>query len=156
MYYGDASRLDVLRAAGADQASVFVLAIDDVDASIRTAEIVQQHFPELKIFARARSRQHAFKLMELGVHKILRETYGSSLEMAVGVLESLGEPAGNARQIVRKFREHDEATLKKQFEVRDDDSKLIASAQEASKQLESLFEADASETTSTNVAATGR
>jgi glutathione-regulated potassium-efflux system ancillary protein KefC/glutathione-regulated potassium-efflux system protein KefB len=145
VYYGDASRLDVLRAAGADHAAVFVLAIDDVDTSVRTAEIVRQHFPHLKILARARSRQHAFKLMELGVQNILRETYASSLEMAVDVLESMGETAGNARLIVRRFREHDEATLQKQFAVRDDDSKMIASVQESARQLETLFEADAGE-----------
>jgi glutathione-regulated potassium-efflux system ancillary protein KefC/glutathione-regulated potassium-efflux system protein KefB len=156
VYYGDASRLDVLRAAGADQATVIVLAIDDVDAATRTAEIVRQHFPDVRIFARARSRQHAFKLMELGVHKVIRETYGSSLEMSVGVLEALGETAGNARQIVRRFREHDEATLLKQFAVRDDDTKMIASSKEATKQLESLFEADARETTATDVAANER
>lgn len=61
------------------------------------------------------------------------------------VLESLGETAGSARLIVRRFREHDEATLQKQFAVRDDDSKMIATDQEATRQLESLFEADASE-----------
>lgn len=143
VYYGDASRLDVLRAAGAERASVFVLAIDDVEASIRTAEIVQQHFPHLKIFARVRNRQHAFRLMELGVRNIVRETYASSLEMAAGVLESLGESATVARATVRRFREHDEQTMAQQFAVRDDDSKLIASAHESVKQLEKLFEADA-------------
>ncbi|HVY23292.1 MAG TPA: monovalent cation:proton antiporter-2 (CPA2) family protein [Steroidobacteraceae bacterium] len=143
VYYGDVSRLDVLRAAGADRATVLVLAIDDVDASIRTAEIVMQHFPDLRIFARARNRQHAFRLMELGVQLIIRETYASSLEMAQAVMESLGEPASSARAAVRRFREHDEATLQRQFAVRDDDSKLIATSQESVKQLEQLFDADA-------------
>jgi len=146
VYYGDASRLDMLRAAGADKATVLVLAVDDVEASIRTAEIALQYFPDLKIFARARNRQHAFRLMELGVRLIIRETYASSLEMAQAVMESLGEPAYRARAAVKRFREHDEATLQKQFAVRDDDSKLIASAQEAVKQLEQLFNADAAET----------
>jgi glutathione-regulated potassium-efflux system ancillary protein KefC/glutathione-regulated potassium-efflux system protein KefB len=143
VYYGDASRLDVLRAAGAEQATVLVLAIDDVEASLRTATVVRQHFPHLKIFARARNRQHAFQLMELGVSDIIRETYASSLEMAAGVLETLGASAAAARGLVKQFREHDEATLRKQFEVRDDDSKLVASAVESARQLEKLFEADA-------------
>ncbi|MGC3980365.1 MAG: monovalent cation:proton antiporter-2 (CPA2) family protein [Steroidobacteraceae bacterium] len=143
VYYGDASRLDMLRAAGAEHATVLVLAIDDVEASLRTAEIVHQHFPALKIFARARNRQHAFRLMELGVHEIIRETYASSLEMAEGVLEALGESARAARSTVRRFREHDEATLQKQFEVRDDDSKMLATVNESARQLEQLFEADA-------------
>lgn len=146
VYYGDASRLDMLRAAGAERATVLVLAIDDVDASIRTAEIVLQYFPDLKIYARARNRQHAFRLMEIGVHLIIRETYASSLEMAQAVMESLGETTHAARAAVKRFREHDEATMLKQFEVRDDDSKLIASAQESVKQLEQLFNADAAET----------
>jgi monovalent cation:proton antiporter-2 (CPA2) family protein len=149
-YYGDAARLDVLRAAGAERASVFVLAIDDVEASLRTAAIVIQHFPHLRIFARARSRQHAFRLMELGIRNIVRETYASSLEMSAGVLEALGEPAHTARTAVRKFREHDEGTLAKQFALRDDDSKLVASAQESAKQLEKLFEADAADAARTD------
>jgi hypothetical protein len=81
--------------------------------------------------------------MELGVQLIIRETYASSLEMAQAVMESLGEPASSARAAVRRFREHDEATLQRQFAVRDDDSKLIATSQESVKQLEQLFDADA-------------
>ena len=142
VYYGDATRLDMLRAAGAERASVFVLAVDDVEASVLTAQIVRQHFPQLRLFARARSRQHAFRLMEIGVHRVIRETYGSSLEMAVGLLEALGEPAATARSTVRRFREHDEAMLERQFAVRDDDKKLIASAHESARQLEQLFESD--------------
>jgi monovalent cation:proton antiporter-2 (CPA2) family protein len=153
-YYGDASRLDVLRAAGAERAAVFVLAIDDVDASVLCAEIVRQHFPNLRIFARARSRQHAFRLMEAGITNIIRETYASSLEMVTAVLEAMGETAGNARQIVRRFREHDEATLQKQFAVRDDDTKMIATTQESTKQLESLFEADTNSPVSTEARTT--
>jgi glutathione-regulated potassium-efflux system ancillary protein KefC/glutathione-regulated potassium-efflux system protein KefB len=145
VYYGDASRLDMLRAAGADRATVMVLAVDDVEASIRTAEIVMQYFPDLKIYARARNRQHAFRLMEMGVHLIIRETYASSLEMAQAVMESMGESTQAARAAIKRFRDHDETTLLKQFAVRDDDSKLIASAQESVKQLEQLFNADAAE-----------
>lgn len=141
-YYGDASRLDVLRAAGAEKASVFVLAIDDMDASIRTAEIVQQHFPHLRLLVRARNRQHAFKLMAMNVHGILRETYASSLEMAEAVLESLGDSSTRARSTVRRFREADEATLERQFSVRDDEQKFLTTTQEATQQLEKLFDSD--------------
>ena len=145
VYYGDASRLDMLRAAGAAEARVFVLAIDDVEASVRTAEMVRKHFPHLRLLARARSRQHAFRLMELGVDDVVRETYASSLEMAEEVLESLGESASIARATVRRFRAHDEETLQRQFAVRDDDSRMIATTQEAARQLQTLFEADARE-----------
>jgi glutathione-regulated potassium-efflux system ancillary protein KefC/glutathione-regulated potassium-efflux system protein KefB len=148
IYYGDASRLELLRAAGAEDAEVFVLAIDDVEASLRTAELVRHQFPKLKIFARARNRQHAFKLMDLGVHRILRETYGSSLEMAEHVLESLGEPAASARAAVKRFRQHDEETLVRQHAIKEDQVKLAQSAQESARQLEQLFAADVADSSS--------
>jgi monovalent cation:proton antiporter-2 (CPA2) family protein len=136
VYYGDASRLDLLRAAGADKASVFVLAIDDVDASTRTAVLVREQFPHLKLFARARGRQHAFALMDAGVMNIIRETYASSLEMSEQVLQALGETADAARTTVRRFRRHDEAVLAAQYAVREDETKFIAATSEAAQQLE--------------------
>ena len=142
VYYGDASRLDLLRAAGAENATVFVLAIDDVDASVRTAVLVKTQFPHLKIFARARNRQHAFSLMDAGVKNIIRETYASSLEMSELVLLALGETADRARTAVRRFRRHDESTLIAQYAVKEDETKFRATSQEAAKQLEKLFEAD--------------
>ncbi|MGH8140251.1 MAG: monovalent cation:proton antiporter-2 (CPA2) family protein [Steroidobacteraceae bacterium] len=142
VYYGDASRLDLLRAAGAETAAVFVLAIDDVDASVRAAELVREQFPRLKILARARNRQHAFALKDLGVRYIIRETYVSSLEMAATVLETLGEATASARAAVRKFRQHDEATLEAQYAVKEDETKFLAASREAAQQLEKLFEAD--------------
>jgi monovalent cation:proton antiporter-2 (CPA2) family protein len=145
VYYGDASRLDLLRAAGAATATVFVLAIDDVDASLRTADLVRDQFPKLKVLARARSRQHAFALRDRGVRYIIRETYVSSLEMAATALEALGETTASARAAVRRFRLHDEATLEAQYQVKDDESKFIATSREAAKQLERLFAADEAE-----------
>jgi monovalent cation:proton antiporter-2 (CPA2) family protein len=142
VYYGDASRLDLLRAAGAETATIFVLAIDDVDASVRTAELVHEQFPRLKIFARARNRQHAFALKDIGVRYIIRETYVSSLEMAATVLESLGDPSASAKALVRKFRQHDEATFDAQYAVKDDETKFLATSREAASQLEQLFTAD--------------
>ncbi len=142
VYYGDASRLDLLRAAGAGNALIFILAIDDVDASLKTAELVREQFPSLRIFARARNRQHAFALKEIGVRYVIRETYVSSLEMAATILESLGESATNAKAIVRKFRQHDEATFDAQYAVKDDETKFLATSREAASQLEHLFEAD--------------
>ncbi|HYL02296.1 MAG TPA: monovalent cation:proton antiporter-2 (CPA2) family protein [Steroidobacteraceae bacterium] len=142
VYYGDASRLDLLRAAGAASARILVLAVDDVDASVRIANLVREHFPNLRIFARARNRQHAFALMDAGVSAIVRETYASSLEMAGRVLEALGESASSARDTVRRFRTHDEATLAAQYRVKEDESKFIATSREAAQQLEKLFAAD--------------
>lgn len=142
VYYGDASRLELLQAAGAARAEVFVLAIDDIDASVRTAELVRKHFPHLKLLARARNRQHALRLMDLGVRYIVRETYLSSLDMAQHALEALGMPRTEAAASIERFEEHDAKTLQGQREARDDEQKLIQSAQLAAKELEKLFEAD--------------
>ena len=145
VYYGDASRLDLLRAAGAETAKAFVLAIDDVDTSIRTAQLVRAQFPKLKIFARARNRQHTFSLMDAGVTYIIRETLLSSLELATLVLQELGETQAAARDTVRKFKQHDERTLAAQYAVKDDKTKFQATSREAAQQLEKLFEIDESD-----------
>ena len=142
VYYGDASRLDLLRAAGAQTARVLVLAIDDVDASVRTATVVREQFPQLRIFARARNRQHAFALMDVGVTEIIRETYASSLEVAAAVLEALGETPAGAREAVRRFRQYDQKTLQAQYQVKEDEQKFLATSLAAAQQLERLFEAD--------------
>jgi monovalent cation:proton antiporter-2 (CPA2) family protein len=145
IFYGDASRLELLRSAQAENAEVFVLAIDDVDASVRTAELVRKHFPHLKIFARARNRQHAFRLMDLGVEHVVRETFGSSLEMSVEVLQALGLSKLKAQETAQRFRLHDEATLLRQHALKDDEKKLIQSGRESAQQLLELFETDVDE-----------
>lgn len=142
VYYGDPSRLELLQAAGAARAEIFVLAMDDIDASVRTAALIQQHFPHLKIFARARNRQHAIKLMDLGVRYLMRETYYSSLDMAQNTLEALGLSRAEAQESIRRFDAHDRKVLLRQHGVGDDEQKLIQTAQEAARELESLFEAD--------------
>jgi monovalent cation:proton antiporter-2 (CPA2) family protein len=143
VFYGDASRLELLRAAHAENAEVFVLAIDDVEASVRTAELIRKHFPHLKIFARARNRQHAFRLMDLDVRYTIRETLGSSLEMSGKVLETLGLSKSKAMETVRQFRAHDEITMAKQQAVKDDENKFLQTTRESAEQLRQLFESDA-------------
>lgn len=143
VYYGDPSRLELLRAAGAQEAEIFVLAIDDASASVRTAELVRRQFPHLKIFARARNRQHAFALMDVGVRYVIRETLVSSLEMAAAILEALGTSKAEAVASVALFRAHDERTLLEQHAIKDDEKKLVQSARESAAQLEELFSADA-------------
>jgi monovalent cation:proton antiporter-2 (CPA2) family protein len=142
VFYGDASRLELLRAAHADNAEIFVLAIDDVEASVRTAELIRKHFPHLKILARARNRQHAFRLMDLGVDYNIRETLASSLELAVEVLEALGLSRLKALEVAQQFRSHDEAALLRQYAIKDDEKKLIQSNRESAEQLLHLFETD--------------
>ena len=143
LYYGDASRLEMLRSAGAEHADVLVLAIDDVEASVRTAEMARRHFPQLRVLARARNRQHAFRLMDAGVTEIWRETLASSLELAEATLVALGTGRETAATQVQRFRAHDEETLRQQAAVGNDEEKLIATAQASARQLEKLFEADA-------------
>ncbi len=142
VYYGDASRLDLLQAAGADRAEIFVLASSDVEASVRTVETLNKHYPHLKILARARNRQHALRLMELGVSYIVRETYFSGLELAQHTLETLGLSRNEAEDNIRKFRAIDEKALQSQLEFKDDEQKLIQSAHLVAKELDRLFESD--------------
>ena len=144
IHFGDPARPDLLRAARADQAEVFVLTTDDPDANVRTARIVKRLFPHLKVFARARNRQHAFKLMDMDV-QVTRETFHSSLVIGRRVMEALGVPADEAARDTDRFREHDEALLRQQHLVYDDEAALIASTAQARKDLEQLFEADAGE-----------
>jgi glutathione-regulated potassium-efflux system ancillary protein KefC/glutathione-regulated potassium-efflux system protein KefB len=145
IFYGDASRLELMRAAHADNAEIFVLAIDDVEASVRTVEMIRRHFPHLKIFARARNRTHVFRLLDLGVDYVVRETLASSLEMSVEVLEALGLSHLKAVETTQRFREHDEASLLRQHAVKDDEKKLVQTGRESAEQLLHLFETDAAQ-----------
>jgi glutathione-regulated potassium-efflux system ancillary protein KefC/glutathione-regulated potassium-efflux system protein KefB len=142
IYFGDASRLDLLRAARADLAEVFVLAIDDIDASIKTAEVVKKHYPHLKIYARARNRMHAYRLMDVGVDKQIRETLLSSIELARDVLMAVGHTEADANDAVRRFRQHDETLLERQHKIYDNEAQLIASTRQGAEELERLFEED--------------
>jgi glutathione-regulated potassium-efflux system protein KefB len=142
VYFGDPARPEVLRAARADSAEVFVIATDDPDANVRTARLVKRLFPHLKVLARARNRQHVFKLMDLSVDKVVRETFDGSLRLTRYVLEGLGYPREVAAERVERFRTHDERVLREQHLVYDDESALLQTTQEARRELESLFEAD--------------
>jgi monovalent cation:proton antiporter-2 (CPA2) family protein len=143
IYFGDASRLDLLRAARADLAEIFVLAIDDIEASVKTAAIVKKHYPHLKIYARARNRLHAYKLMDIGVDKLIRETLLSSLELASDVFVGLGYSLAEAQEAMRLFRQHDEELLTGQHNVYEDEAQLIAASKQGAEELERLFEEDA-------------
>lgn len=143
VFYGDASRLELLEAAGAARARLFVLAIDDVEKSIEVVKAVQKHFPQLTIVARARNRQHAYELLALGITHLFRETLASSIEMTGDVLRLLGVPARQAAQALATFRAHDEQLLLDSYAHRGDVKTLQERAQRAREDLEKLFEADA-------------
>jgi glutathione-regulated potassium-efflux system protein KefB len=142
VYYGDATRLDLLRAAHTDRAEVFVVATENTDTNLRTARLLKRHFPHLKVFARARNRQHVFRLMDLSVDRPVRETFFSSLEIARSTLEALGFEPEAAADSIRRFREHDEKVLAAQYPFYDDEAALLQSANDARADLERLFEAD--------------
>ena len=142
VHYGDASRLDILRAAGAEHAKIFVLVIDDVEASMRTADAVCNHFPHLKIVARARNRRHAHKLMDLGVEHIFRETFLTSLAISKEVLASIGVSAQDTSMATESFRERDVQLLKEQHEFHQSEEKLVQSARDTAAELDLLLKDD--------------
>ena len=142
IYYGDASRIELLRAAHAEQARIFVLAIDDIESSLRTVETVKKHFPHLQIIARARNRHHVHMLMDHDIRLFVRETYLSSLQLAEYVLSTLGQSKAEVQATITKFKDHDEANLLKQHAIHHDESRLIQSVKDAAAELEELFELD--------------
>ena len=138
-FYGDATRLDLMRTAGAHKARVLVLAIDDVEQSVEVAAIAREHFPQLTIVARARNVQHYYRLRDLGVTLIERETFDSALMSARSALEALGWQPHQARNLALRFRRHNIAQLEKTVPHWKDRDKLIASAKQGRQQLEELF-----------------
>lgn len=142
VYYGDPRRLDVLRAARLEQARVLFIAVDDLEGSIRIAEMARAHYPHLHIVARCRNRQHAFKLMDVGVEKVIRDTFHSALAAGSRVMESLALPGDLVDRAVTRFRDHDEALLREQYSFHQDDEALLQSAKDAAEELKRLFEAD--------------
>ena len=145
VYYGDASRLELLESAKARDAKLFVLAIDDVEASLKTAALVRKHFPDLPILARARNRVHYYRLRDLDIESAERDTFRSSLETARQALEALGFGPAQASRAVDLFRQHDLEQLDVQYAVRQDEAQLIQTAAQAAAQLQELFESDVKE-----------
>jgi Kef-type K+ transport system membrane component KefB/voltage-gated potassium channel Kch len=142
IYYGDAARVDLLRAARADRARVFVLAIDDFEASMRALKVVQEHFPHLHIVARARNRQHAYALIGAGVDHVIRETFAGSVEAARLTLEALGTSSREAGRVVERFASYDEVAVRKNAALRDDEKALIESAKKYAAELERILRED--------------
>ena len=145
VYYGDASRLELLESARARDAKLFVLAIDDVEASLKTAALVRKHFPNLPILARARNRIHLYRLRDLDIDTIERETFRSSLETAKQALEATGMEAEQAQRAIDIFRKHDGKLLEQQYAVRQDEQQLIQTTAQSAAQLRELLEADVKE-----------
>ncbi|MGV8932521.1 MAG: monovalent cation:proton antiporter-2 (CPA2) family protein [Luteimonas sp.] len=141
LYYGDPTRPDLLRAAGGDRIKVFVMAMDDPDTNTKAVRLIRRMYPNAKVFARARDRQHAWRLMDLGA-VVFRELFGSSVQMGEQVLAALGISEEMAGNHARRFREHDEELLRAQHLVYDDDAALMQTSRESRADLMQLFEAD--------------
>jgi glutathione-regulated potassium-efflux system ancillary protein KefC len=139
VYYGDATRLDLLRTAGAASARVLVIAVDDPDRSVEIAEMARDNFPQLAIVARARNVQHYYRLHELGLRLIERETFDSALMSARSALETLGWEPHQARNLALRFRRHNVEQLRAMAPHHADEAQLIAAAKRGRQQLEALF-----------------
>jgi voltage-gated potassium channel Kch len=145
VYFGDPTRAELLRAAGAEQAKLLIVALDHMQDVLRVVEVARRNFPQLKILARARNRRHAYLLMDRGVDGLVRETFYSSLKMAEDVLVALGISREDAVRSVTLFREHDEQNLLDTHAIYRDEKQLIQSTQQSTEELMALFEADKKE-----------
>ncbi|MGY0194458.1 glutathione-regulated potassium-efflux system protein KefC [Leptothrix sp. BB-4] len=141
-YYGDATRLDLLRKAGAAEARAIVVAVDDVEQSLKIVELAQTHFPQAELVVRARNVQHYFQLRELGVRHIERETFESALASGRSVLEVMGHQPHHAWQLASRFRRFNRAIVEQGVQHRGDRERLVALAKAGSAQLEELFAKD--------------
>lgn len=136
VFYGDATRLDLLRTAGAAGAKILVVAVDDVAQSLKIVDLAQEHFPQLQIVARARDVTHWNKLRDRGVMRVERELFDASLRSARSVLELLGHGAHEARQSAMRFRQHNLELFEKMYPHSRDRAKLIAVVKQGRRQLE--------------------
>ena len=145
IYYGDASRIDILRAAETQKARAFVLAVNDVEASLRIAETVRQNFTDVPIYARARDRTHVHRLMDLGVTIIERETFLSALELTRKLLKGLGLDEAEVKRLTETFKRLDERRLYQDYQYYTDLEKVRANALSQAGELEELFMRDVEE-----------
>jgi len=139
VHYGDATRLDLLRVAGAGRARVLVVAVDGIEPSLKLVDIARENFPNLAIVARARNVQHWYQLNERGVQFIERETLDAALMSARSVLELMGYEPHRARTLAMRFRRHSVQQLHEFAPHFRDESKLISLARAGRQQLEQLF-----------------
>ncbi|MEH6592929.1 MAG: monovalent cation:proton antiporter-2 (CPA2) family protein [Halioglobus sp.] len=145
VFYGDAARLDLLKIAGIDHARVLLVALDNEEQSLRVAGLVQEHYPEVTIIARAHNRFSVQLFKQLGVQSVVRELAASSLSAADLVLREYGFSDSEAERMVQIFEHHDEETLEKSMELRGDMDALIDHSRYNRELLASLFQEDREE-----------
>ncbi len=139
VFYGDASRLDLIEAAGASKAKLFVVAVDEPEKAIEIVNKVKRHYPHLKILARARGRAEAYDLIEAGVTHVYRETFETALRVAVDVLTLLGFRSYQAWRAARTFRAYDEENVRELAALRDDETARLNRAREHIRDFERLL-----------------
>jgi glutathione-regulated potassium-efflux system ancillary protein KefC len=139
IYYGDATRLDLLEAAGARAAKILVVAVDDQEDCLMIVDLAKEHFPHLRIVARARNVAHLYKLMDRKVEVIERETFDASVRMGSEVLKMLGWSPFEAVRAGHKFREHNLRTVAELFNKRSDQREMISVAKQAREDLEKMM-----------------
>ncbi len=142
VFYGDATRVDLLHAAGADKARALVLAIDDTEDSLALADAVRANFPDLPILARARNVTHMYELMDRGVTIIERETFESALQLGRRALSLLGYGAYRAREATLKFREHNKNSVDAVYPFYKDREQYVSLAKRARDELNEMFARD--------------
>ncbi|MBY0452665.1 MAG: NAD-binding protein, partial [Bdellovibrionaceae bacterium] len=141
VYYGDATRLDLLEAAGIAEAEILIVAIDEVESNIALAKLAKEHYPHLKVFARARNIQHVFELMDLKVEGIERETFEASLRMGTSVLQSLGWSPYESVKAAHIFRNHNIQVNEELYKTRKTESpEFVTQAKQARDDLAKMFE----------------
>jgi glutathione-regulated potassium-efflux system ancillary protein KefC len=139
VHYGDATRLDLLRLAGAAHARVLVVAIDDIEQSLKLVDVAREHFPHLQMVARARNVQHYYALRDRGVALVERETLDSALLSGRSVLELMGWHPHHARQLAARFRRHSVDQIERMWPHHRDEQALVSMAKQGRQQLEELF-----------------
>ncbi len=142
VFYGDATRLDLMQSAGAAHAKLLVIALDDVDSSIKLAELAQEHFPHLRVVARARNVSHYIKLRQFKIRHVERETFESALRIGRRALEHLGVSPYEARERADRFRVHNVQALEELLPVFGDESRQLSQAKASRAQLEAQFAQD--------------
>jgi CPA2 family monovalent cation:H+ antiporter-2 len=144
VYYGDATRYDLLHAAGADEAKLLIVALGDPEKVLEVIETAKKHFPNLRLLVRAYDRPDTFDFMDAGMLHIYRETIDTSLRMGSDALKFLGYRSYKIQRAARMFLKHDEKTLKKLSSVRDNTKEYITTARQVIEELEQLIKSDSS------------
>ena len=142
LFYGDLTRVDLLRSAGIKHAKILVVAVNDVAQSLAIIDLAREQNVRIKIIARAVDRFHAYELYKRKVESVVRETFASSLEAATETLEQLGYTEGQALEVAKRFRLHDEELLERSAQHLEEMEELRNIARQGRRELELLFEED--------------